>query len=634
MTSADLLLPSRRGHPRWRTVILISVGVCILFSFRDLLVLLSDTWPHLYGVVGVSRIRWEEVVFYLPYATAFSWSNPLPLAPAVDTATAGLGYLPALSIFLLGLFHKVLAFSNLDLFLVLLHSLLPLANFWLAYLIYRPFIQKTWAIFLSFLGICYFSEFSSAGYVLGLLSGAGGAIELASLQPPEITRIPFPGLSLALFSSVFYLCIRERHLSTGRVGLLGFLWGLQAYVYPFNLLAGSLFFVLWLLYALYVTERGLSTAALARTAGAGIAGMGLALVPFALLVGGMDDTLGSQFAGRIAWAEGGSHLFVSEWGWFIAYLVPTLFVVATVFVFRGDFYELAYRFYPIFAVMVVDFVIGGLHLVTGRMFAPELYQHRISGILFRFFYFIPLIYFLQAPLKQSFRGRHGRYQEVVQRVHELLQAILIGKRYLFCGTVIALLAAIEVMGGLRQLRQHENHVAPAMRRIAQDLALVTQDAGPGVVVLDEPAANLLVPVVHGRPSLLASSYGNFVGEEEIRSRLILYAKLVGWDRERFLRFVTPGPQRREDLSVIGLQALDDCLGWWLLRHDRHIGYDELAAMTRSLGDEFDAFDVAAGIRRFRVATVLASVPIEADIVSQTRRVGNRYLTTFPKVKGV
>jgi hypothetical protein len=632
VTSADPHLPSRQEHPRAATIALVSAGIWLLFSLRDLLVLLSGDWPHLYGVVGTARLRWEEVVFYLPYAAAFSWDNLLPVAPAVDIAAAGVGYQPVLSIFLLGLLYNTVGFGSPDAFLLLMHSLLPLANFWLAYLIYRLFIQKTWAIFFSFLGICYFSDFSSAGYVAGLLGGAGGPLDLASLQPPEITRVPFPGLSLALFSTAFYLCVRDRHLTTRRVVFLAVAWGLQAYIYPFNFLAGLPFFGLWLVYARYVTDRGWSVVSLGRTAAVAVIGMAVSLAPLALLVAGIDDTLGSQFTTWIAWSEGRGQLYLSGWGWFLAYALPALFALGTIFLFRGDYYELFYRFYPVFAVMAVDFLIGSLHLVTGRMFAPELYQHRISGILFRFYYFIPLIYFLQAPLKPFYRHLDSRYQRAIGAAHGILQRLLIGQRLLFCGAIIAFLAAVEVMGAARYLRHHQFHVAPAMRQVEADLALASEAIGPGVIVLEKPAANLLVSVIIGRPSLLASSYGNFVSEEEIRSRLILYARLLDWEQDRFVEFMTPGPAQRSDLPVIDEEALDGALGWWLLHLDRQIDATELAAYRRSLVSQFTAFDLEAGLRRFRVAAVLSSAPVTAVRGARSQRLGDRFLTTFPPLE--
>jgi hypothetical protein len=61
----------RDAIPWWLRIIL-TLWVVFVFGLPDILILLKSQWAHLYGTVGVSIQRWEEVVLYLPFGQAFS----------------------------------------------------------------------------------------------------------------------------------------------------------------------------------------------------------------------------------------------------------------------------------------------------------------------------------------------------------------------------------------------------------------------------------------------------------------------------------------------------------------------------------------------------------------------------------
>ena len=43
----------------------LSLLLLATYSLGDVLILLGSEWSHLYGVLGVSAIRWEETIAYL-----------------------------------------------------------------------------------------------------------------------------------------------------------------------------------------------------------------------------------------------------------------------------------------------------------------------------------------------------------------------------------------------------------------------------------------------------------------------------------------------------------------------------------------------------------------------------------------
>lgn len=88
---------SRQDRLGWKLVVFLSLFVCGVFSLRDGMILLMGDWPHLYGAVGVPKMRWEEIVCYLPFAKAFTISTLLPIAPAIEPRLSGFSFFPVIS---------------------------------------------------------------------------------------------------------------------------------------------------------------------------------------------------------------------------------------------------------------------------------------------------------------------------------------------------------------------------------------------------------------------------------------------------------------------------------------------------------------------------------------------------------
>ncbi|MBI5788064.1 MAG: hypothetical protein HZA78_04320, partial [Candidatus Schekmanbacteria bacterium] len=132
--------------------ILFSLLLIAVFSAKDILLLGSKTWPHLYPVINTSPLTFEEVYCYLPFLNRFSWATPLPAAPMVNPGLSQFTFFPALSLITQGIILKWLCFSNPDVYLFISHFLFPLISFWLLFVIYRKFIAAPWALLFAFWG--------------------------------------------------------------------------------------------------------------------------------------------------------------------------------------------------------------------------------------------------------------------------------------------------------------------------------------------------------------------------------------------------------------------------------------------------------------------------------------------------
>ena len=604
----------------------VSVLVLLVFGLGDLLVLLFSNWPHLYGVAGVPVQRWEEITIYLPFAQSFGWSNLLPIAPGVDRALMGSSVYPWITMALEGFILKVLCFGSTDLFLFVNHSVLPLASFWLIYAVFRGYVSRTWAVLLAFLGVSYYSGFHYADAIAALLGVPGKTFFPGVLS--EVTRMPFPSLTLPLFLLPLWLTLRSNRLSEDRLALLGVLWALQVHVYVFNFLAGASFFALWIIYARYVTDKGFEIPAILRSLGTFIFLCVVLAVPFYATAG---SPLGKEIAGKL-FSPVDRWLVLSDWGAAIGYLFPLLLLGVTVYLFRGDAYELFYRFTPVLIALLVDLLVGSLHLLAGGSVNPELYYHRISHIAFRFFYFVPFLYFIGLPEKHVSHREGARGQLLHQRIPDLLKRYVHRYRLVYAGLGIGLVGAFMLGNNVAMYLHHEEHAAPQMIAHAEELAAVAgvESSPDGAVVCESIPVSLLLPGVTDHPTLLAGTFGNFVENDRIIDRIVLHAKLCGWTTAQFTAFVSPG-EAFADLSsydAVGRRLDDDAfaagLGYYLINHRKPMGEAERRAYVANLVRRFETADVQALLVSNPVAGALVRDPARCPVAGATRRAVGAY----------
>jgi hypothetical protein len=187
----------------WRIKLALSVFIVLIFGIGDILILSGSSFPHLYSVIETPSSQFEEAVIYLPFANSFGLQNLLPAAPGFDPSTSGLTVYPAITIIIQGIIFRLLCFGSIDIYLLLIHTIIPLVSFWIVYTIFRRFISISWSITLAFWAITYHADFHFAGYILALLRNPGQFISLSSAVLPEITRVPFPSYRCRYFAQLY-----------------------------------------------------------------------------------------------------------------------------------------------------------------------------------------------------------------------------------------------------------------------------------------------------------------------------------------------------------------------------------------------------------------------------------------------
>jgi hypothetical protein len=297
--------------------LLITLFLFFLFGFKDGLVLLDGRWPHLYAILNSPVLSWEEIYVYLPFANHFSLATPLPAAPMAYPDLSHLTNFPPITLVLQGVLFRWLFGGNVDLYLLVMHMVLPTAVFWTLFLIYRRYIADAWSLLLAFWGVTFLHNFSSLRYLVGLLTGQTNLIPDASLSPLELTRLPTPALSFLLFALTFYFTTRSYRLSQRQMLLYTFLWAVHAYIYLFNFIAGMLFWFGYLIFVRVITEKGWRWSTLLHTLA--MNGLVTTAVLLPLLIRQITATpLDQEIWQRMGLVVANAGPIASEWGFVLA----------------------------------------------------------------------------------------------------------------------------------------------------------------------------------------------------------------------------------------------------------------------------------------------------------------------------
>ena len=600
--------------------ILTTIFMLILFSLKDVLILLSDEWPHLYPVVNNPTLNWEEVYVYLPFASHFSLSTPLPAAPMANPDLSQFTNFPPITLILQGIILKWLFFSNIDAYLLAMHTILPTLSFWLLFLIYRRYVAQSWALLLAFFGVTFFRNFSSLGYVLARFVDWTGFINAASLSPMELTRTPTPSVTFLFFMLCFYLSIQEYRPSRTRYLTLSMLWALNLYVYLFNFIAGILFWCSYIVFTRYIRDKGFQADRIIKSLV--LNGLVVAVVVSPLVIKQLffSTPLDREIIERMGIIAANSGVITSEWGFFISYVLPVALVILVTWISFADYYELIYRFSPVFIMIAVELIVLNLHLILGEFLQPYLFSIRIGNYFSRYLYAIPVIYFISSPRKRLFHA-HFLIQSL-KPAYQRIADYVVGSRQIIALIGISLIGLVVLASSLKYVDNHVNQVAPRMALTQKRFdALVSDQSAKSLLVSEEVSVNLLLPVRTTHESLLVNSFNNYVPQQEILQRLILFAHIFNWDKQQFLDFMMPSELYEDFYAdnnfVISDQVLNSGFGYWLLNHRRLMTPQELAEYKEMLLREFDNFDVRAGVAKYQVVAIESSESINPLLATES-----------------
>ena len=113
----------------------------------------------------------------------------------------------------------------------------------------------------------------------------------------------------------------------------------------------------------------------------------------------MNQIIVPDFYG--GWMKTNSDIIFNQWGIVIAYLFPITLMIGVILLRCADYYELLYRFYPIFILMVVELICLNIHWLLPKGIYNAYFSDRIGNFLVGFyiiFQFVILCRFTQSVL--------------------------------------------------------------------------------------------------------------------------------------------------------------------------------------------------------------------------------------------
>lgn len=610
--------------------VVISVFMVFLFGFKDICILFSKEWPHLYSVVGNNTLTWDEIYGYLPFANQFSLANPLPITPVIDFQNSAFSFYPPITFVFQGILFKYIFSSNIDMCLLFSHIFFPLISFWLIYLIFRNYLSISWSILFAFWGVMFLRSFSVLKYFGHIFLSPFDIISKASLFPSEITRTPIPCFTFFFFILTFYFSIRTYKISRKRYLFLSLLWALNIYVYIFNFIAGVMFWLVYILFTRYIQDRRLNVGLMLRTLLENIALILLVISPLLIKRFFFSTDLDLEFYNRLQFMTAAAGIKINEWGFFVSYILPLLCVWAVMSLYCSDYYEFFYKFTPVIILIFVEISVLNLHLLFGRFFETYLFSLRIGNFFFRFLYFIPFIYFFSNPPKVLFHN--AALNNVRIAIHNIVNRYLIGGRRIIVIIGILSIGFLSLASSIKFVQYHEKYTAKRASAVQEKfdslISIAKESNIGGTLVSDDIAVNLLLPVRSNYPSLLVSSFNNYVREEEILRRLILYAKIFKWDEQRFLNFMMPNSDCKDFHSkndfIVSDKFLNNGFGYWLLKHQRIMSQQELKEYKKNLLETFSSFNFIEALKGYKVTLIQSQdkvnhlIPFEKVIPSDDK----------------
>ena len=582
-------------------VLALSLFYLVLLGFPELWIHLEFGSDALFALAGASLIRAEEILCYLPHFHAFSLENLVPSAPAYDQNLSNLSHFPPLMLIFSGMLFQVTNSISPLVFALCAHALIPLLCFWLLVFIFSRYLKRSFALVLSFFCASYFSGFSVANFYYSILRGD----LLIPINPPELTRFPFPSLSLLCFLIPLYLCLKTHRIGLKRTFALSFLFAIQVYLYGYNFLAGSIFFFTWLAYACFLTKRHFDFIFFGKV-------FGLATTVFTVVAGPyvyfLTNLMSRAHSPGLFFEVPGNIIHLSQWGAILGYALPIILLVSSIVLFKGDWFEVWFRFTFVFIAIFVDVVIGVTHHFLAQPISPELYYHRISNLVFRFFYFVPFLYFIQLPLKSAALEFGNLLSRIRHYLHWFFECTLVRYRIFLCALGIVTVSIPIFLHGYREVQNFSKSYAIHQMAL-NELAILENENGK-IVLSASTLVNLMLPLANKKSSLLINTFSNQISEQVAMERLVLMARILNWSREKFIQFMTPSELHTNFVSYsrkrfqLGETFLNQGLGYWLLYHRKRLKPIELEAYQQMLITQFENADISELIDRHPVERVL------------------------------
>jgi len=568
--------------------------------------------------------EFQSIHSWLPLINAVKSGNLFPSQSNFDMSVQAFLFYPYLTLWLYGLMAWLIGIKGI---VVLSTVVFPVFSFYLLYRIFLRQLSELWSIAISLTCILAFSDWPFRSFLSGIIKGLPIS-ELTTIQPLEIAHYPIPSLSVFIFLLLFYFSTKPRKLTFTNITFFTCLWGLFSQVHAVDALYGLAF---WFIYFPIQFFRQLGKQldiTIIKTIFYQLLIGLLFLVPIFFSWEKLSVYNSLEVIGLI---ESGQDLSFAFFYYVAYFFLPLTLTTIIFFVKKIDSYEILTRFIHVYILLFVEFVLITSSLFFSKSFEIDIIQNRIALFFLHFYYYAPFIYLVTRPVGYTYsRGLESK--NFVKKIEYGLNFIFSRLDKIYLPIIIFLLFIFVGASSYRSYSNYNDNVASIVEEIMSEYHEISNILPRGTVIVSgTPATNLLPPVDLNNyyRTLWINRFTHDLSSDEIINRLLLYAKIYSWPKQKVLKFMSPGrlQERRGAIIDLSHQKIHESgVGYWLVHHKRRMGKLELNKYLSSLSDRYDNINTENLLKYFNVTYIYSSIPISMSIpVKSVRELNKGFL---------
>jgi len=476
----------------------------------------------------------------------------------------------------------------------------PVLSYIFMTLIFKNYLPWKWSISLASLGVLSFGSASFRDFLSGLIMGHGW-LNLGVNNFPDIANFPFPAVSLLSFLFVFYLSIKKIHMSKRRMTLLSVFWGMQSQVHIVNAIIGVPFWIGLLVLLTFRSNR--NRWGVDQTKQLLIQFFIVLLICLPAIFSIWDQIVNNEgLSLLVARSEN-----LDPVNWFVItfyFVVPLIALVLTFWASRVDPYEIIYKFLPIWIVMSVELILVLLWSVFGIGIPTELLFNRITLFFLHIFYFIPPIYYMN---RFKFNYHSGTESLLIsKKIRSVLYWFFKDASLVYLPLFFLLLTAFSVSSSEKSFQYFKSDVVPAYKEFNKTMSLLSEDVSPGEVLIGPDNITNISLMYRGEyKTLWTNKLISTDNVNEVIERFALYAKIIGWDEDEFLLFMSPSnlTYSTKKLMLNSRSAVPG-LGYWLTFNNKIMKDVEVGKLALRLRDVYKKMNSSKKLKEYNVKKIV------------------------------
>ena len=476
----------------------------------------------------------------------------------------------------------------------------PVLSYIFMTLIFKNYLPWKWSISLASLGVLSFGSASFRDFLSGLIMGHGW-LNLGVNNFPDIANFPFPAVSLLSFLFVFYLSIKKIHMSKRRMTLLSVFWGMQSQVHIVNAIIGVPFWIGLLVLLTFRSNR--NRWGVDQTKQLLIQFFIVLLICLPAIFSIWDQIVNNEgLSLLVARSEN-----LDPVNWFVItfyFVVPLIALVLTFWASRVDPYEIIYKFLPIWIVMSVELILVLLWSVFGIGIPTELLFNRITLFFLHIFYFIPPIYYMN---RFKFNYHSGTESLLIsKKIRSVLYWFFKDASLVYLPLFFLLLTAFSVSSSEKSFQYFKSDVVPAYKEFNKTMSLLSEDVSTGEVLIGpNNITNISLMYLGDYKTLWTNKLISTDNVNEVIERFALYAKIIGWDEDEFLLFMSPSnlTYSTKKLMLNSRSAVPG-LGYWLTFNNKIMKDVEVGKLALRLRDVYKKMNSSKKLKEYNVRKIV------------------------------